>query len=62
MPKVNLKIACKTCGSEERVFPCPSCARYTCRECLLVMDEEGCVHKKHEPIKSQTWNEPHWES
>lgn len=56
MPKVDLRIRCRSCGTEEHVFPCPSCSNYTCRECLTIMDEAGCEHRKRDFITGQKWD------
>lgn len=56
MPIVNLRIKCIACGTEDRTFPCPHCAKYTCRDCLTALDEAGCEHKKRNILTSQKWD------
>ena len=54
MVKIDLsKIGCHWCGYIH-TFKCV-CGYRTCSECLLFPNEQGCVHKKYEPVISDGW-------
>lgn len=57
MPVIDTRAKrCLWCDTTVIVFPCPCCAKDTCRECLVYYDEEGtCRHVKVEPTVSKSW-------
>lgn len=48
---------CAWCGTRE-TFLCQHCHKYTCRDCLCGVLEDGCVHKLKSPALDQGWYIP----
>lgn len=47
------KYTCHWCGSA-LAYKC-TCGYYTCSDCQNFPEQDHCVHKKYEQIKSDNW-------
>lgn len=44
MPRLEMP-RCQTCG-ETNARECPVCERWTCWECVVIIDNDTCQHSK----------------